>query len=451
MLKFKTFILEKTMLQDELVKRLVKLGYNKIEPDTRNRLFVYVPRSERKTELSNIADNLKSIGAILDVSDEGQKAGKSSEGTVKFDGAYVGQYVSVKPAAGAQDLTTDENESLAAYFIACKLKHPNTEFTMDDFKDLSVESKFSAEDLIKKAPQSWIISSKFVAKRITRIPQISSKSFTICQRSKSNFVKNISEAADSLLKKAGKEMQLDKWNPADIWMVNPRFLDTDFSQFESIYELNTWLQKQYVAKTVIGVSLKKTDSKVKGEIKNFRAIQKPIKLTKLDIGKRGFTQSKTCTITFNGRDSLDIRSFKRMSPAQGELKGRLAAGGKITPAWIEKFIQECVGGQFKVMTATEITQMYDRDKRKIYQYALDQAKKFDSTIKMNIDELMNEIETHKDYKTSPKSYLISKIQGMEMINALKGQPQNKVECAIQKIVSYAGSQTDVSSVYIKVS
>ncbi len=353
MLKFKNYILEDTMLQDELVKRLSKLGYEKIEPDSRSRLFVYVPKSERKVELENIADKLSSIGAELDASDQGQKAGKSSIGTVKFTGSYEGQMVSVKPEVGAKDLTTDENESLAAYYIACKLKNPKTEFTIDDFKNLPVESKFTAEELIKKASKSWLISSKFVAERIAKTPSFRNKSFTVCQRSKSDFVKNISDAANDLLKKAGKDMQLDKWNPADIWMVNSRLLDTDFSKFESIFELNTWLQKQYIAKTVVGVSLKKTDSKVKGEIKNFRSLQKPVELTKLDIGKRGFTQSKTCTITFNKSSSLDIRSFRRMTGVSGELTGRLAAGGKVSLTAMEQYVGECIDGKFTVMTATE--------------------------------------------------------------------------------------------------
>lgn len=438
------------MLQDELVKRLSKLGYTKVQADTRSRLFVYVPRSERTLEIANIADKLKHIGASLDKSDDGQKLAKSSEGAVRFAGAYEGQVIAIKPALGAKDLSTDENESLAAYYIACKLKNNNTDFSINDFKNLPVQSKFTAENLIQKASNSWLNSAKYMALKIAKMPQFRNGTFTICQRSNSAFVKNISDAANNLLIKADKEMQLDKWNPADIWMVNPRFLDTDFSQFESIYELNTWLQKQYVAKTVVGVSLKKTDEQVKGEIKNFRSIQKPVTVNKLDIGKKSFTNSKTCTITFNRTGELDIRSFKRMSPAQGELKGRLAAGGKITPAWMEKYVDECVPGKFKITTADYISRTYDTNKNKIYQYALDQAKKFDSMIKMTLEEFIQEIETGK-YKTSPKSYLISKIQGMEVMNALKSQSKDKQECAIEKMISYAGSQTDVSSVFIKIS
>lgn len=451
MIKFKNYITEDASLQDDLVKRLNKLGYEKIEPDTRTRLYVYVPKSERSLELENIANKFKSIGASLDKSDDGQKVGKSSEGTVRFTGTYSGHYISVKPQMGAKDLNTDENESLAAYYIACKLKNPDTDFSIDDFKNLPVQSKYTADNLIKKASNSWLISSKFIATRIAKTPQFRNKKFTICQRSNSAFVKNISDAATDLLNKAGKDMQLDKWNPADIWMVNDSLLDTNFSQFESIFELNSWLQKQYTAKKVVGVSLKKTDSKVKGEIKNFRAIQKPIVINKMDIGKTGFTKSKTCTIYFNKTSKLDIRSFKRMSPAQGELTGRLAAGGKITPAWIEKYTDECVGGRFKVTTAQYISQTYDKDKKKIYQYALDQAKQFDKRINMTVDEYIKEIETSRKYKTSPKSYLISKIQGMEIINALSSQPKDKQECAVQKMISYAGSQTDVSSVHIKIS
>ena len=456
MKKFNTFIAEAetdVTRQEEIIQELEKLGYNKFYSDAAFRLFVYVPKSDRQFEMNKIADKMARFGAYVAAGDPGpgEAPAKSSLGAIRFKGLpFEGQLITMKPST-EKDLTTDENESLHAYYIACKFNNPTTDYTIDDFNNLPVQTKFSAEELILKASPGWINSATHAAERMYKTRGFRSNKFTICQRSKSKFVTNISKKAKDLLEKAGKDMGLDKWNPADIWLVHPTLLDTNFDQFESVHALNAWIQQHYVSKKLVGVSLKKTDKNVKAEIKNFRSLVKPVSLTKLDIGKKAFTKSKTCTITFNGTNALDIRAFKPMDPAVGELKGRLAAGGKVGTGPMENIVKECVGDTFKLTTKPQIVAAYSKNKIGIYKYALDLAKKFDRTIKMTPEELMQEIENGPAYKNSPKSWLISKIQGMEVITALKTAPKEKVECAIEKVISYAGSTTDVSSVFIKLS
>jgi len=450
MIKFNTYVTEADNMasrQEELIAELKKLGYEKIEAKTRKKLHVFVPKSDRPMELSNIASKLARFGAEHDKSSKGKEIG-GSLGAILFNTApFEGLSVAVKPST-EKSLTTDEQESLAAYYIALKLKNPNTDYTIDDFKNLPVQSKFSADYLVDKASKGWLVSSHFVAERIYKT--FKGKDFTVCQRSKSPFVTNISDKAAELIKKAGKSIGLDKWNPADIWMVHPSLLTTNFDQFESIYDLNTWIQTMYIKKKLVGVSLKQTDKNVKAEIKNFRAVQKPIKLDNINLGKQALDKSIDANVNFNGTNSLIIRSFKPLVDVSGELKGRLAAGGKVGTGPMIEIIKECAGGTFKLTRKTEVMSKYKTNKKALYDYLVKTAKKVDSSFRMTGDQLMQSVESGK-YKDSPEAYLVSKIQAAEIAAVLATASKDDVECTLGKMVAYAGSTTDISSVFVKVS
>ena len=62
----------------------------------------------------------------------------------------------------------------------------------------------------------------------------------------------------------------DKWNPADMWMVDPSLVNMDFGHFDSIHMLNSYLYDQYTKKKIIGVSLKQARGSAKAEIFNYR-------------------------------------------------------------------------------------------------------------------------------------------------------------------------------------
>ena len=67
---------------------------------------------------------------------------------------------------------------------------------------------------------------------------------------------------------------------------------------------------------------------------------------------------------------------------------------------------------------------------------------------MNMDTFKKEI-MGKGAKTLP--YIVSKTQVTEVVGALQKASKQKIECAISKMISYAASSTEVSSVFVKVS
>ena len=427
---------------EDLKNELQKLGYTKFADASSTRVFVYVPPSDRKSTLEKIASQMP--GAEHDTSTAGLKAG-GSMGIIKFNaGKFQSNQVAVKPDKSA-DLSTDEHESLSAYCCALKWKDPNTNYSIEDFKSLSAQSSYDPKALVKKASQGWMSSSILHAERLYRT--FKRNKYVFCQRSDSKFVDNISKAANRLLKVAGKKMVIDKWNPADMWMVQQSFLTTDFTHFDSIEMLNQWLYKQFVDKTVIGVSLKQGVKKVKAEVYNFKTGHKPITYSGSHLGKRGFTKSIDGFIQYNTGEVV-LRSFTTMGNISGEIKGRYAAGGKVGFGEIQNIIAACVPGQ-KLMLNKDIIAAYKKDQDKFLDQMYLDARKIDNRLQRVSRDVFKKEILAKGAKTEP--YIVSKKQVLDVISAIQKAKKDKIECAIQKMISYASSSTEVSSVFVKVS
>lgn len=430
---------------DDLKKELGKLGFVKFEDNTKFRVFVYVPKSDRVQELERIVKELGKFGAQRDTSSAGLKAG-GSLGVVSFTkSSFEGLQIAVKPDS-SKDLTTDEQESLAAYYIAAKMKNPNTDYSLDDFGTLPVESKFTPTELFMKASKGWVKSSTLIGDRIYKT--YGRFNFVICQRSRSSFVKNISDAANNLLKKAGKNIGLDKWNPADIWMVNPRMLSTDFSQFESIHDLNSFLYDKFKEKMIIGVSLKQVSRVAKAEVYNFKSGHKPVVFNNLNLGKTGFTASIDAFVNYNNGSSVVFRSFKPTADISGEIQGRYAQGGKVGFGALREIMAECVTGA-TITKNTDILREFNKGQNAYVEKLYERAKKIDNRVKSIKKEAFKKAIFDKKAKLEP--YIVSKTQALEVVETLTRAKKSDVECAVGKMISYASSSTDVSSVFVKVS
>ena len=47
-------------------------------------------------------------------------------------------------------------------------------------------------------------------------------------------------------------------------------------------------------------------------------------------------------------------------------------------------------------------------------------------------------------------FLVSKFQAFNIVSQFEKAKKDDVECALSKLISYAGSETELSSVYVKV-
>lgn len=429
---------------ERLYSELQKHGYNKFVQKTKQAVFVYVPKSERSIAIADISEKL---GGRINKSPELMRK-FSSLGAITFDkGPFEGLVVGVKPDM-AGGLKTDEQETLAGIFIATKLVKPNTDFSLEDLKkygDANTVSAYKIDKMYEKAGKGWIQSSTTIAETLYKIYK--GNKYQIHQRSGSRFEANISNAAKNLIKKSGHVMGLDKWNPADIWMVKPGFEKTNFNKFQTIQELNAWVEEQFNAKTVVGVSLKQVGKTAKTEV--FNSGKAPeIHYNGFDVGKTGFEKAINATVFFNG-GSFVLRSFGRPVSINAEINGALAQGGKVGSGPLFNIIKRYYP-RFNTPTHQQIARDYKANPIKVVTTIYDYMKKLDPSSARKFKDVYQFADFIKK-KPNELIYVISKLQSSEAIAAVNSMSKSVRDTFVSAIIAYASSSTEISSMFIRVS
>ena len=442
MFNFESFLVERNTQVELLQKDFEKLGYEKFDYPTSTTLAVYVPKADRKIELEKSIKNLQSKGAQFDTKL------KSSIGGISFkdDSNYNMLKVLFKPDQ-SKDLTTDEHESLSAFFIALKLKNSNTNYSEEELVGLPVESAFDPVKLFRKASPGWIHSSKNHAERLYRT--LKGKQFIVCQRSKSPFVDAISKRAANLLNDANQNMRLDKWNPADIWLVHPGLIKENFKNINSIFELNLYIKNKFDSRELVGVSLKQAAGKqATAKIFNYgRFGLKEINYDGIQLAKRKLSGSIQADILYNGKERLVIRSFTNRGLPSGEIQGKFAQGGKVGFNQMHYYLKQCYN-QHSFTPKTLMLQYFEANPEKFLGDLYTKAILLDPSVKTreSKEDFVKEIMS----KRQPDHYVISKAMSMEIAETFTKIPKDTAACAIRRFISYAASSTDHSSVFIKV-
>ena len=132
----------------------------------------------------------------------------------------------------------------------------------------------------------------------------------------------------------------------------------------------------------------------------------------------------------------------------GEIKGRYAAGGKVGYGELQNIIAACVPGQ-RLTLNKDIIAAYKKDQDGFLDQMYIDARKIDKRLQRISKDVFKKEILAKGAKTVP--YIVSKKQVLDIISAIQKARKEKIECAIQKMISYASSSTEVSSVFIKVS
>lgn len=427
----------------DLESEVRSLGFDKIKAPTRNALYVYVAPSERASTLETITTKL---GAAWDKHPTTMRKYSSLGAATWTQGPYKGMYVAAKPDK-SRGLSTDEQETLAGIFIATKQQKKTTKYSFEDlqkFGNKMIVSKFNIDQLYDKAGKSWISSSIVVADTLSRYLN---GVYEVHQRSGSKFENRISTAAKKLIKQSGHVMGIDKWNPADIWLVKPEFANTDFSKFDSIIELNTWILDKFEKKQVIAVSLKQVGSRAKVQEFNKGIQETPENFQGFDVGKTGFVGGLAINLHFDS-GSMIVRNFGRPESVSGEINGKLAQGGKVGSGPLFNIIRR-IDKRFKTPSHQEITNMIDNDIKKVYSYLYAAMETLDPSTarKYTLNEFIDEVEK----KTNKMNYIISRWQTSDILMSIRAMNQEQKNDLIQAALSYASSSTEISSVFYKVS
>jgi hypothetical protein len=239
----------------------------------------------------------------------------------------------------------------------------------------------------------------------------------------SKFVDKINNAAKIALKEIGGVGNINKWNPADIWMVSPEAKSIEFPT--KINALNALIKKLFDANKLIGVSLKKT-SDAKIDVVN-------------DSPKQQYTyesvsssdKSKDAYINYSG-GKIQFRTFENMSSFQGEIIGTEAKHGKISLGLINQLLTK--SGLAQTENPSEVKNLIKTPNPKFK--AL-----FEKHVQGDFKNFYKEAGDDKKY---------SKFLALNLIDIVSSAPKKQRNEFISSLINYAKSQSDISSVFVKV-
>jgi hypothetical protein len=336
---------------------------------------------------------------------------------------------------GSEQTAQAESAQCIANAIRYSSSEDITEESINDQTIQSSKSKVEVTDFdsasnLLKNNKGWLISSVSIANALAK-----QYPGSFIHNRGSEWVQKLNNKVKPLLKEVGIQ-DINKWNPADIWMVSPE--ESDIEWPGSLEEINILLLEKFNAGLIIGVSLKKADKNVTLKVFNAGTSDgKKYEMKGVDVSP---SHAKAYIILDDG-SKIEFRNFSALTGFMGELGLKKAAGGKVGYSIIKKAFAD---NNITLSSPNEIKDEVLNEDPKF-------KAKFEKLWK-NIPELSS--ADFNQYYDDPKktinqkySYRISKFLALEIVDALnKAEKPNEI---ISDLIGYASSQTKESSVFVK--
>ena len=450
----------------KIIESAKDLGPYSIEYETQKRINVkaskFVGKRSEVLSILNIAFNKARTKPELAFPQDGSKARagiavSSQNGGIIFPQSdlkgYAIQAKDDKAVGGG--LSTDEQETLQAYYIAVALTKRSPTYSPEEFKSVEriVVSQKKHSQFKDKVNNDWTLSSQRLVKHIQKEKLLPSGSgFTIqSNNAKKGFVDEVYKRFLKLIKETKMAfMDKDKWNPGDIWYIDDSIKSVDLDQYTSVVSLNKFLVENYEKKKIIPISLKQlvTDN-VKTFVKNYEPKIKKLKFEGFDMGKQSFFKSIDANLFFNG-SIAECRTFTGTS-LSSEIKGEGAKGGKIAASIINIYLKKYNSKKF-ITDHKKLGPMIREHRTEFIKKLCIMAKKLDPRLKNStVIEFMQSIDESKYAPAGSQpefNYLNSKYQAAEMMDAIDDLSKKNKDDIVTDMMSYAGSVTELSSVHI---
>ena len=365
--------------------------------------------------------------------------------------------------SGAGDEITALGECFHAYISAARQKKGsslNSWLEGVDLLDSSTISRFTDCDRTLKQcldglDEAWKNSAVIISNKLSS--QLGTGNYKFLRGG--TVVTNIENNYKKLKRVAGITLNVNKWNPSDMWAMKIGFsLDTNQ---DTLDDFNQLLLQEYKNKNLIGVSLKKLASNAKTCYEeefnggNPRPEAKFVKYSISGIGKnvdwstsypRAGSASKDVYVYYKlgaKEYNMQIRTFSSvMSGWQGEIKGTTAAGGKI--------------GGGNLQTALQFAGIADREYHSQSEFKIKSRITNNTTIaeftKMYNylgDVNMTEEDMALFLADYSNEWLYSKFLGLQFIYTML--TKRKSDEVMSQVISIASSSTPKSSVFLKYS
>ena len=302
----------------------------------------------------------------------------------------------------------------------------------------------TVDEILDDLPEIWMNSSILGANKLfDKFFKVNGK-FTFHKASKdagSKIVRKINELFQKFKKDEGLSLNINKWNPADFWLVSSEF-DIQILEDEKTMEgFNQQIQKQLLANKLIGISLKQMAGKATLTINN---VERNKKYEKKYSGYTFSTKSIDGYINLTGNSKLQFRATAgptNLTGWQGEIQGGLAAGGKISLGPFNMLLR---AHDIKEIP-TDAAKRVKNEPDKVYKDISYGLEKFGNMKKA-------EITKFKTNKIVTNQYLYSKLQVVQLIKIFEVTLKQKKKLRNQlaeDMFLYAASLSKYSSAFYK--
>lgn len=379
--------------------------------------------------------------AILNKVDPTKIILKSADGTKSYTlgkFAKTAEFGGAEKSAGAGSEITTLSESAQCVY-AQALWNGTKDYNDVDLKEAytSVDVDESLENILNLS-DSWkkscIIGAKLLYKKFGK------KNYTFHRGS--SWVKNLEKLFSKLNKSEKIFSNLNKWSPADIYMLSPVGAQIKFdNSINSIVELNKVMYETLESEDIIGVSLKKMNKEGKINYYNYDEEKKVIEFDKFTTGSGGFFSSKDIYIYFTINGKVQFRTFSEPTSWQGEIKGKMANGGKLGYGPIQGVLR---GLGLKQLTDVKVLKsaIDKMDPIILKTFYENYSRYSDDKQKLSYDEFKDKVAE------TGTSWLFSKYIGLELIDIITDA--NRQDDFITSSIQYASSQSELSASFIKI-
>jgi hypothetical protein len=402
-----------------IVDQLKKLGYE-IKKSSGNRVDVVVTE-DRVTTLRKFAEL---FNGTYNASDRGSSIGGTIVGNVKIYAKPKGG------GSGAGSEATKLTESAQCLYLAATYYGKDYSSAELNKAARHIDVDETLNNMLTKLDESWIDSCITTAKLLR-----SKHRGTYTFHRGSSWVQRLENKWKELNRSEDVFSNLNKWSPADIYMLTETGKRENFSGCNSIIELNAVMKKMFSSGDIIGVSLKKVGGSASYSIKNMTNDRATYEYSDLSIGKRGFFLSNDGYLYFNG-GSIQFRTFG--TTWQGEIKGKTANMGKISGGPLISIMKRIGGVDIKPQ----------KDIKEKTQALVDDMYEFYKGLgagNINLESFITEVNK-KD-----QTFWVSKWMSAQLLYHISKMQKDKKDAVVGAIISYAASESDLSGPYCKIS
>jgi len=249
---------------------------------------------------------------------------------------------------------------------------------------------------------------------------------------------------------------INKWNPADIWLMTNEFVANQLSTLEeatTLETLNAKLQKYYDSGDCIGVSLKQiTQGTGNWDLINNQGSLKDIDKVQFR-GIHGTYDSIDFYIKWGvgGKDDIQFRNTAgdKKLQWQGEIKGVSAAQGKVGGGILDGILDKL--GHTMIGVKNQHQRLKNATNPNSRQHAQGMSKTIYDKAKVHkLSGFKDDVNLISEIANESHSWRYSNYINYKLLDLVKSMSEEQKHKFVQAVYFYAASQSDLSSIHAKI-